>query len=211
MKYKSCTDYWLNTDNMTLRGEFEEMYRDVDDPWGCQKSFDSLNNRVFIELLFYNRKFERILDIGCGLGGFTNCLFKKNENVEIIGCDTSPIAILKASGSYPQIKFIEKNIQTEEICNLGFFDLIVLSEVIWYILDDIGGVFAKISKSLSRTGIVGIHQYFPDNQRFGNNVINGIAGFEEFIKNKTDLNISSKVVSYNEDGKVLLASMERKK
>lgn len=79
MKHKSCTDYWLNADTMSLRGEFEEMYRDIDDPWGCQKGFDSLNNRIFGELLFYGRKFGRILDVGCGLGGFTNYLFIKNE------------------------------------------------------------------------------------------------------------------------------------
>lgn len=75
MKYKNCTDYctdyWLDIGKMTLRGEFEEMYRDIDDPWGCYEGADSLNNRIFAELLFDRRKFKRVLDIGCGLGGFT--------------------------------------------------------------------------------------------------------------------------------------------
>lgn len=88
MKHKSCTDYWLNADTMSLRGEFEEMYRDIDDPWGCQKGCESLNNRVFGELLFYGRKFGRILDVGYGLGRFANCLAGENGKGDIVDCIT---------------------------------------------------------------------------------------------------------------------------
>lgn len=84
MKYKSCTEYWLNTQDMTFRGEFEEMYHDIDDAWECKNTFNSLNNRIFIELLFdQNVEYKRILDIGCGLGGLTNSLFLRNEGYTV--------------------------------------------------------------------------------------------------------------------------------
>jgi SAM-dependent methyltransferase len=210
MKYKNCTDYWLNKGNMTFRGEFEEMYRDIDDPWGCKKGASSLNNRLFLELLFGERRFESVLDVGCGLGSFTSSILTRNGGGRITGCDISETAIEKASATYPHIEFVVRNILTDNLDDLGVFDVIVLSEVLWYILDDIEGVFKKAAKSLSESGILGIHQYFPDDQKFGRNMIDGLDGFESFIKNSTDFHISRKVLSYTEDGRVLLAQLERR-
>lgn len=90
------------------------------------------------------------------------------------------------------------------------FDLIVFSEAIWYILDGIERVFQKVSNALSEKGMIGIHQYFPFNQRFGKAIINGISGFEDFVINQTNFQISKKVVSYVSDGGVLLAILERR-
>jgi SAM-dependent methyltransferase len=217
MKYETCTDYWLDTKDWSFKGEFEEMYRDIDDPWGCQKYADSLNNRIFLELLFDgNKRYKRILDIGCGLGGFTHNLFLKNSGGEVIGCDISSTAIKKASNLYPKIKFVTKNILTDEIDNMGMFNLVILSELIWYILDGIEEVFKKIEKVLSKDGTVGIHQYFLDNQRYGKEIINGLFGFENFLQNKTNFQIDKKVVSYiaadgsQADGCVLLATLKRR-
>ena len=78
MKYKSCTDYWLNKENLSLRGEFETMYQDIDDPWGCGELSDSIDNKIFCEIIFHNRKFSNILDIGSGLGKLTNKLYQYN-------------------------------------------------------------------------------------------------------------------------------------
>jgi hypothetical protein len=40
------------------------MYRDISDPWGCQKGAMSLNNRIFTEMVFDGRNFEkRMLDV----------------------------------------------------------------------------------------------------------------------------------------------------
>ncbi len=78
-KYKNCTEYWLDSQNGTLRGEFEEMYRDIKDPWGCETGKSSLNNRIFVDIVFDgNRHFDRILDIGCGLGGLLDTIRTRN-------------------------------------------------------------------------------------------------------------------------------------
>lgn len=53
-------------------------------------------------------------------------------------------------------------------------------------------------------------QNFPYDQRFGKNVIDGIEGFEEFIRKKTEFKIEKKIISFKDVGKVLLATLERR-
>jgi len=209
MKYSSCTDYWLDKEKNVLRGEFEQMYKDIEDPWGCYKYADSLNNKIFLEILFYKRQFKKVLDIGCGLGGFTNLLFQRNGG-GIIGIDISKTAIEKAKKRYPYIQFTVGNIITDDLKER--FDLIVMSEVIWYILDGIKDVFRKLYLSLEcHDSVLGIHQYFPDDQKFGRDIINGLEGFETFIKKETDFAFKNKVISFGEsEGRVLLATLKPK-
>ena len=52
MSVKNCTDYWLDSEAMSFVGDFEGMYRDIPDPWGCAAESGGLNNRLFLELLF---------------------------------------------------------------------------------------------------------------------------------------------------------------
>lgn len=211
MKYGNCTEYWLNTENMTLRGEFEGMYHDIDDPWGCNAAKNSVDNRIFLELIFGEKRYTNILDVGCGLGGSTSNLLLRNGGGEVVGCDISANAIQKAIVAYPQVTFVVKNILTDTMNDVGApFALIVLSEVLWYVLEDVKSVFEKIRLLLLPMGILAIHQYFPDQQRYGKQVIDGIEGFEKFIRMETRFKFSKKIVSYGEtEGKVLLTLLER--
>jgi SAM-dependent methyltransferase len=210
LKYKSCTDYWLDTDSLTFKGEFEEMYCEIDDPWGCQKGALSLDNRIFTEMLFDGRNFKKIWDVGCGLGGFTNCIFKRNGGGTIIACDVSSTAVKRARSLYPYIDFRCMNILTDGSDEFGYFDLIVANEILWYLLDGVKGVFTKFEKVLYKGGVLAIHQYFPSNQRYGKEIIDGLEGFEIFLKNNTAFIFENKVVSYHEEGRVLLTTLMKK-
>lgn len=59
---------------MSFVGDFENMYRDIAVPWGCEGEAVGLNNQLFLELLFSAPHYETVLDIGSGLGGFTDQL-----------------------------------------------------------------------------------------------------------------------------------------
>ena len=75
MKEKQQTDYWIDTKNGKPKYEFNELYENINDPWKCSNPElgDALNNHLFLEMLFFNNmKYENILDIGCGLGSFSN-------------------------------------------------------------------------------------------------------------------------------------------
>lgn len=207
-KYPSCTEYWLNTEDMTFRGEFEAMYGDIEDPWGCAAVVDSLNNRLFMEILFHERGFERIIDVGCGLGAFTQRVKERQPEARVSGCDISATAVRKAMAAYPEIEFFVLDIQKGEIS--GQYDLIILSEVLWYILDNVGEVFAKIHDALRPGGVLAIHQYFPDEQRYGTGIIHGVEGFDCFIESQTSFRFERKIFSLGEwKGKVLLATLEK--
>ncbi len=194
---------------MTFRGEFEAMYGDIEDPWGCAAVVDSLNNRLFLELVFHERGFAGILDVGCGLGAFTKKVQERQPQARVAGCDISATAIRKATAAYPEIDFFVLDIQKGEI-PAGQYDLIILSEVLWYILDNVGAVFAKIRNALRPNGVLAIHQYFPDEQRYGAEIICGVEGFDRFIESRTSFRYGRKAVSFGKwKGTVLLATLEK--
>ena len=82
--------------------------------------------------------------------------------------------------------------------------------VLWYLLDGLEDVFAKIHSGLSDSGHLAIHQYFPYEQKFGKEHIDGIEGFESFIENNTGFEFASKVVSYDNKDKILLAMLKKR-
>lgn len=192
-KYKNCTEYWLDTTKMTFRGDFEHMYRDLDDPWGCESYVDSFNNTILVELIMKQKNnYSKILDIGCGLGGVLNRITQRYKTTAV-GYDISPTAVAKASQKFPHIDFRVKNILTDEIEEKGV-DLILLSEICWYVLDNINSVFNKLFQAIDQqNGLVVIHQSFPKQQNFGGDVIDGVAGFINFI-DTTKLYILEKVL-----------------
>jgi SAM-dependent methyltransferase len=215
MKYQNPMEYWINN-------QFEEMYQDIDDPWGCAAHCNSLDNQIFRLMLmedFNKISFntpKKVLDIGCGTGDATYQIFSILSRggvnlIEMIGIDVSLTAIQKATQKYSSIKFQNKNIMYDEIESR--FDLILLSEVIWYILDDIHGVFRKALRSLNPGGKLAIKQYFPKDQKIGKQVIDGFQGFETFLDElQTDLPfrvVSNILTSHNSQEKVLLMKLER--
>lgn len=209
-KYESCTEYWMNPQDFTFRGEFERMYQDVEDPWGCQAKAQSIYNKIFLEVLFDSGRYQRILDVGCGTGGLTSQLLERNGGGEVSGCDISSTAVQKAKELWPAINFKQLNILDANEKGFGPFDLIVCSEILWYLLDDLEAVYQKIASWLRHGGKLGIHQHFPSCQRFGREVLDGLQGFEAFIASSTCFDYEQKVISYTDDGLVLLGSFVKK-
>lgn len=206
MKYRNCKDYWLDESDCSFRGEFEAMYADIEDPWGCSGQAHSLNNSLFLELLFHQRSFKRILDVGCGLGAFTDLIYRRGRPIEkIIGCDISKTAITKAQSRYNHIEFKVLDILADDTSCFENFDLMVFSEILWYVLSGLDTVFKKAIEALTRDGILGFHQFFPSRQRFGKDVINGIGGFDDYMST-TPFIPDRRVISRTNDGEVLLAT-----
>ena len=68
MMYNEQTEYWVNPQTGVPRYDFDIMYKDISDPWGCEKGINSLENKVFLDIIFQqNKSFENILRI-CGFG-----------------------------------------------------------------------------------------------------------------------------------------------
>lgn len=96
----------FDTEKRRFVGKFEEMYRleqvEGYDSWH-ERDLRPLRKILPIACLSqYN--FNRIFEIGCGKGSFTQLLKKKNNYV--IAVDISDTAINKAKSSYPDIDFV---------------------------------------------------------------------------------------------------------
>ena len=208
-RYKSCTEYWVDPETGKFRGDFENMYRDIDDPWGCESSKSSLNNRLFLDLIFDgDRKFERVLDVGCGLGGLLSTIRARNGGGEILGVDVSSAAIEKASKRYPEMRFRQANIVTDDL-GVANFNLIAVSEVLWYILDDLPKFYDRLAALLAKGGTLAIHQYFPAQQRFGRDKLDGDYGYLKFMRGRAELTKEHLIRADHPDGHVMLATFTK--
>ena len=178
MKYKGQTKYWVDPQTGDPRYDFEDMYKDIPDPWECLKSVDSLENKIFLETIFFSEKsYDSILDIGCALGGLSNRIYQKNilksGRGEVIALDVSNTAVIQAQIKYPGITFKTFDITKDEIDWEEKFNLITLAEVLWYLVADLETVIYKLNKFLIKKGNIAIKQHFPKNQKYFTEKLSG--------------------------------------
>ena len=212
MKYSTRAEYWVDPKSGIPRYEFNELYQDYSDPWGCGKDFNSIVNRLFLEILFPPGKiYKSFLDIGCGTGELTNWISCRNNYCEVesagnqeVGFDISSIAIDRAKKKFPDIEFLCVDILKDDFASMEKFQLIVCAEVIWYFANKIQDVLKKISSIMEVDSILAIHQYFPNEQRYFKSQISGVSGFLNIMK-ESNFQLDEKVIYHTDDGIVLLA------
>ena len=149
-------------------GAFEEMYRACPDPWH-QDEVQPLVERIALSML--SQPCHRVLDIGCGKGRFTNLLKSVTGGV-LTALDISPTAVSIARSRYPQIEFMAASIPPLPF-NDECFDLVVSSELLWYVLRDLSPLFEEIKRVLAPGGRYLIIQkfYSPEEQSWGREVM----------------------------------------
>lgn len=182
-----------------LVGDFDNMYKNCDDPWYQSKRSELLEIQMMKNLLF-TTKYDRVLDLGCGLGSISN-IIKQNCNI-LDACDVSETAIQKATTRYPGINFFQHDILSKTFPYDTQYDLIILSGTLWYVILSIDDVFLKIKNLLVSNGEFFLTLPFPDITKdfYGNNIIsnefdllnkfNGFFTMTSFIvlKDKGNLN-----------------------
>lgn len=87
-------------------GKFEEMYQKFDNPWHQKEAAKNSYARHATLMSIKNHGIQSLIEIGCGLGAFTNYLVENLPEVRITGMDVSETAIRKAREMYPRIDFI---------------------------------------------------------------------------------------------------------
>ncbi len=172
-------EYWVDPHTWEFRGDFEGMYRDFGDPWRCQQNVSELRRDVSLMMLLRGRHYQRILDIGCGLGAFTDRLRIMNGDAEtILGVDISPTAVKKARAQFPKCSFDVLNAMSDPLPQVGSkWGLVLVSELIWYVLPGLQELLARIYASLGLKGVLFIQQFYPSVQKFG----------LEFLRSPADL------------------------
>ena len=165
---KSYHDYVIK--NGKFIGEFEKMYQSCTDPWHQDsKQFYFKELSIKLLKLYGFDGFRSILDIGCGKGKFTNELEQAFPDAQVVGLDISETAVKIAMERYPQIEFTVADIRKDHV-DYSKFDLIFMTEVIWYVLPNLSEIFQKINQGLQASNgvfILNNHLYQPDEQKYG--------------------------------------------
>jgi len=184
IKSKNYQDYIIKDGKFI--GEFEEMYQNIDDPWH-HKNAATLQYDLVLYLIDKYKicsKGGKILDIGCGKGAFTARFKKARPKTQILAVDISPTAIKKAKQKYRHlgIDFRVMNIKKEYKNIKNRFDLIIISQLMWYILLDFRSIVNYLIKNtLKKGGYLLINQAFykPRVQKYGKEII---ANPEDMLK-----------------------------
>ncbi len=145
-------------------GQFEEMYREVDDPWH-QSQQPNPYSRMAAALHLRRLGARRVLECGCGLGYYTDFLTRQ-AGVEILGIDTSATAIAKARQLFPAYRFEVGRVQELEQWGTDF-DAILFAEITWYILPDLHEIIEKLRQHFAGKPLVHNLVFYKGTQRYG--------------------------------------------
>jgi SAM-dependent methyltransferase len=123
--------------NGELLGNFEGMYRhSAEVPWHQ----DRTAYLVFLDIdlaILRQYHYKSICEVGCGLGFFTDRLWRElrgpEEEVRVTGIDISPTAIDKAKIMFPHLHFAVGDLTGELPLLEERFDLVVIKEIMWYV------------------------------------------------------------------------------
>ena len=183
MDSKDYHDYVIK--NGKFIGKFEEMYQNIEDPWLHGKALAIQYDIAIYLINRYNvcNKSVKILDIGCGKGAFTLRIKNNFPKSKITALDISSTAIVKAKKNNRKgIDFKVSDIQKDYKKIKEKYDLIILSEIMWYILPNLKDILLFLSKNvLKKKGYFLVNQAFYKDgiQKYSNKFVENQ---EDFIK-----------------------------
>ena len=171
-------------------GDFEGYYQHTEEPWdqsanSTMSDYYNASRTRLTEILKPICKDGKVAEIGCGLGYVTEFLAKNLPNIELVGFDISPTAIKKANALFPHLNFELLDITSPELTEKKqpqSFEVIVLNQVLWYILESLPQVLKNISTLIRPNGYLLISNAFAREQRYGNDVIDHFDGAVNYFR-----------------------------
>ncbi len=163
-------------------GKFEQMYQKFDDPWHQKEEVFHSHSRWDTILSLKQHHISSFLEVGCGLGAFFHFIVQHIPEIEQKGIDISATAINKARTRYPELNF--------EVCSVldyfrnkideGKINAVILSEIVWYILDDLEQIIMALKKNWS--GILIINQtFYKGQQKYGKEYFTSVDGLIRWL------------------------------
>ncbi len=138
---------------------FEQLYRANPDPWNFTTSAYEQDKYEATLAALGTRRFGRALEVGCSIGVLTELLAKHCD--QLIGLDFAPSAVEAARircAPYPGVTI--EHMQVPQQWPVGRFDLIVLSEVLYFLNEsDLKAICAQTLRSILPGGRVMLVNY----------------------------------------------------
>jgi hypothetical protein len=142
----------------TDRAYFEEMYRDVDDPWKFETSLYEQRKYAITVASLPRFRYRSAYEPGCSIGVLTELLANRCDR--LLSSDIIPSALQRAETRLRRKSHVwleERSIPMQ--WPSGPFDLVVLSEIAYYFdATDLGRIMTCAMESTVRGAhVVGVH------------------------------------------------------
>ena len=172
-------------------GRFDDMYKKFDDPWKLLLKNKNNNNLNYEIVWNYCKqiKFKIIkpitLEIGCGYPQISSHLDK--IGFDVYGTDISKTVIDNSKIKFPKIK---NKLHVSKFINFELYesinpDIIILSDISWYVLPDIKK-FINWFKSIQKPTYL-VHSlavYGKNKQKYGNNYFYDLDSIKKYFNLK---------------------------
>ncbi len=139
----------------TLKPEyFDALYTANPDPWNFAASPYERAKYALTLNAMRKPRYRSGLEVGCSIGVLTRSLAPRCDAVIAVDASSTPIVeARRRCADLPGVSF-EQMFVPEQWPN-GVFDLILLSEVVYYLSrEDVGNLVARVTRSLAQDGSV---------------------------------------------------------
>lgn len=134
---------------------FDEVYRASDDPWGFVDRWYERRKRALALAMLPEARYARVFEPGCSIGVLTRELAARCDH--LLATDIAPAAVAAARercADLPHVQ-VECAVLTNDRPS-GAFDLVVLSEVLYYFALDEAQRVARAAVSSAQT-VLAVH------------------------------------------------------
>lgn len=178
---------------------FKDVYDANDDPWNFETSEYELKKYSSTINSLPKLKYKNALEIGCSIGVLTKLLAEKCD--ALLATDVSQKALDKAIKRLENSKnVIFKNAAFPQELPNGKFDLIVISEVAYYLsIEDWNTAMKKLLQILESGGNILLCHWLPEVHDYPQTGDKVHDSFEKFMKGKMQTVFSRREENYRID------------
>lgn len=175
--------------SLAFVGDFEGLYRDIEDPWAQSVADDRMGayylaaRERLISIIQAEQEPGSVIELGCGLGQVCAMVNDAGVARRVVGLDISETAIEKARERYPHLEFHAADARRGWPSAVGGdFNVGLMNQMLWYVLDDLSDVLTRLVEAVRPGGRVIVAQaFFRGTQEYGTNVVDGFLGLVRFV------------------------------
>jgi SAM-dependent methyltransferase len=159
-------------------GKFDEMYSKFTDPW-TQSTQPNKYSRMAGIIHLKNANIKSVLECGCGLGYYADWIYKETGIIPK-SIDLSATAIEKAKQLFPKLDFEIANVNTD-LLKYKNYDCVMFSEIIWYILPDLKGIFNVLEAAFKNKYFIVNQVFYKGTQKYGTEYFTNLSEFIKYV------------------------------
>ena len=122
-------------DDAETNAGFDRLYRESPDPWGTTTRWYERRKRALLLASLPRARYESVYEAGCGTGHITAELSARATHVVASDASTRALAVARAAIGCADNVSLERHRLPDDWPDRAF-DLIVLSEIVYFVDDD---------------------------------------------------------------------------